>query len=67
MAKAEQVHHSQSKKFIQTFKLGTPALVKRGLDALLEKQLIFFNSSVEEPYYEVYNKFLMRWIQDTQR
>ena len=67
IAKAEQVHHPQSKKFIETYKLGTPALVKRGLDALLDKELIFFNSSVEEPYYEVYDKFLMRWIQHTQR
>ncbi|MEY3198778.1 MAG: hypothetical protein RJA13_736, partial [Bacteroidota bacterium] len=30
---------------------------------LLNKEMIFYNSSVEKPYYEVYDKFLMRWLQ----
>jgi len=67
LAKAEKVFHPHAKMFITQYRLGTPALVKRGLDALLNKELIFFNSSVERPYYEVYDKFLMRWIQNTQK
>lgn len=67
LAKEEQVTQPTSKKFINQHKLGTPSLVKRGLDALLNKELIYYNSSVEQPYYEVYDKFLMRWIQHTQR
>ena len=56
-------HQPQSKLFIGKYLLGTPALVKRGLDALLEKEMIFYQSGVEKPYYEVYDKFLMRWLQ----
>jgi hypothetical protein len=59
----EHVYQPQSKLFIEKYKLGTPALVKRGLDALLEKEMIFYQSGVEKPYYEVYDKFLMRWLQ----
>jgi hypothetical protein len=67
LAKEERVSHPTSKKFISKHNLGTPSLVKRGLEALLNKELIYYNSSVEQPYYEVYDKFLMRWIQHTQR
>jgi len=66
IAKEEQVTQPQSKKFIADHKLGTPSLVKRGLDALTTKELIFFDSGVEKSYYEVYDKYLMRWIQNTQ-
>lgn len=63
IAKEEKVYQPQSKKFIATYQLGTPALVKKGMDALLKKEIIFYNSGVETPYYEVYDKYLMRWIQ----
>ncbi|HET6244466.1 MAG: ATP-binding protein [Bacteroidetes bacterium] len=63
IAKQEKVHQPQAKEFIANYKLGTPALVKRGLDALLKKELVFYNSAVENPYYEVYDKYLMRWMQ----
>lgn len=63
IAKQELVIQPQAKQFINTYNLGTPALVKRGLDALIKKELIFYNSGVETPYYEVYDKYLMRWIQ----
>ncbi len=59
----EKVFQPQSKLFIGKHLLGTPALVKRGLDALLEKEMIFYQTGVEKPYYEVYDKFLMRWLQ----
>jgi uncharacterized protein len=63
IAKEEQVTQPQSRKFIEKHRLGTPALVKRGVDALLKKELIFQNTGVEKTYYEVYDKFLMRWLQ----
>jgi len=63
IAKEEQITQPQSKLFITKHQLGTPALVKRGIDALLKKELIFRNTGVETPYYEVYDKFLMRWLQ----
>lgn len=63
IAGEEQVFQPQSKKFIGKYGLGTPALVKRGIDALLNKDIIFYNTGVPEPYYEVYDKYLMRWLQ----
>jgi len=63
IAKAEKLEHPTAKDFIQEHKLGTPSLVTRSLQSLLNKEMIFYNSSVEKPYYEVYDKFLMRWLQ----
>ncbi len=63
IAKEEKVYQPQSKKFVVPYQLGTPALVKKGIDALLKKEIIFYNTGVETPYYEVYDKYLMRWIQ----
>lgn len=62
IAKEERIYQPQSKAFIQKHGLGTPALVKRSLDALLAKEMIYYQSGVEQPFYEVYDKFLMRWL-----
>lgn len=62
IAKEEYVYQPQSKVFINKYGLGTPALVKRGVDALLAKEMIYYQSGVEQPYYKVYDKFLMRWL-----
>lgn len=63
IAKEEKVVQPQGKDFINKHKLGTPALVKRGLDALLNKEMIFYQAEARKSYYEVYDKFLMRWLQ----
>jgi len=52
-----------AKKFIAENHLGSPSVVSRALESLLSKEMIFYNNSVKKPYYEVYNKFLMRWLQ----
>jgi AAA+ ATPase superfamily predicted ATPase len=62
IAKVDKLYQPNAKDFIQEYSLGTPSLVTRGMDALLAKEMIFHNSSVEKPYYEVYDKFLMRWL-----
>jgi len=63
IGKEEEVYHPQAKQFINNHQLGTPSLVKRGIEALLKKELIYYVSNIEKPYYQVYDKFLMRWIQ----
>lgn len=63
IAKEEKLYKAHSGIFINKYKLGTSSMVTRALDALLEKEMIFYNTSVELPYYEVYDKFLMRWMQ----
>ncbi len=62
IAKEEKVFQPQSKNFISKNNLGTPAAVKRSLDALLEKEMIYYQTGIDEPFYQVYDKFLMRWL-----
>lgn len=63
ISKTGKLYKPNSKAFISEYNLGTPSLVSRGLEALLTKEMIFHNSTVDKPYYEVYDKFLMRWLQ----
>ncbi len=63
IAHEEKVVQPYAQKFIQKYQLGTPANVKRSIEALVEKEMVFYQTSLENPYYEVYDKFLMRWIQ----
>lgn len=63
VAKENKLFKAHSKNFIEKYKLGTSSLVSRGIESLLEKEMIYYNAGVEKPYYEVYDKFLMRWLQ----
>lgn len=59
----ETIERPYAKDLIYNYKLGTSAHVKRGIEALIEKELVYYNASVKVPYYEVSDKFLMRWLQ----
>lgn len=50
--------------FIKKHGLASSASVKRSLDALSGKSIVYHNVSVAEPFYEVQDKFLMRWLQN---
>jgi AAA+ ATPase superfamily predicted ATPase len=63
VAAETRLYKPHSKDFIQGYRLGTSSLVARTLAALLEKEMVFYNAAAEKPYYEVYDKFLMRWLQ----
>jgi len=63
IAKEETVTQILSSTFIKQHNLNSASSVQRSLSALLEKELIYFNSSEEKPYYQVYDKFLLRWMQ----
>jgi AAA+ ATPase superfamily predicted ATPase len=63
VSKEERVYKVHSKSFINEYKLGTSSMVSRSMEALLEKEMVFYNSAVKQPYYETYDKFLMRWMQ----
>lgn len=65
IAKAETVYEPTAKNFIQTYRLGTPASVKRALDALTERDMIYKNSEGGKSYYRVYDVFLSRWLEYT--
>lgn len=59
----DKVWQPYSQTFIYKHRLGTAANARRSLESLLEKEMIYYNNSIKEPYYEVYDKFLMRWLQ----
>jgi len=63
IAKEEKLYKAHSKIFIHKYRLGSSSMVSRGIEALIEKEMIFYNTSVAVSYYEVYDKFLMRWMQ----
>lgn len=65
IAKENRVYKAHSKEFIHKYRLGTSSMITRGMEALLEKELIYYNAGVAKPYYEVYDKFLLRWMQQT--
>ncbi len=63
IAKEETLLQPYANQFISKYRLGSAAIVKRSLESLLQKEMIYYNSSVEVPDYAVYDKFLMRWLQ----
>lgn len=63
IARETRLYQAHSVDFIRKSNLGTSSIISRGMDALLEKELVMHQVSTERPYYEVYDKFLMRWLQ----
>jgi len=63
IAKEGRLHAPTAGDFIQKNSLSTPATVKRSLDALLEKEMIFRESNATGNYYQVYDLFLSRWLE----
>jgi AAA+ ATPase superfamily predicted ATPase len=61
IAKENQVYEPTGARFTAKYHLGNPASVRRSLLALIDKEMVFKESS-DEIYYEVYNCFLSRWL-----
>ena len=64
IGKEERLYQPNAKSFMMSNGLTSTSIINRGITALLTKEMILHNISVERPYYEVYDKFLMRWIQN---
>jgi AAA+ ATPase superfamily predicted ATPase len=62
VAKENRLYHPTAKDFIQKHKLGTPASVKRTLESVLTKELIFQETDEKGNYYRIYDIFLSRWL-----
>lgn len=58
----QKVVQPYAQEFMHKHKLGNSANVKRAIEALVEKEMVYCHSGIEQPYYEVYDKFLMRWL-----
>lgn len=62
IALEEKVSQPYSNAFIKKYNLSVTG-VKRALVSLLEKDMVFYQSGQEFPYYEVQDKFLRLWLQ----
>jgi hypothetical protein len=63
VAKEGTVSQPTAGNFINKYKLGTSAAVKRVLTSLIEKELLLETLSLEGKNYSVYNVFLSRWME----
>jgi len=65
LAKEEKTKHLTAQNFIAKYQIGTPANAKRISNSLICKDLIFTTSGKKETFYQVYDVFLLRWLQST--
>ena len=63
IAKEEKLYQPNARQFISRHHLGTPSNVKRSLDALLTKEMIYRERDETGDYYRVYDCFLARWLE----
>ncbi len=63
VAKEQKLTQPNAQHFIKKYTIGNASAVRKGLDSLQKKEMILYNTGVKTPYYEVYDKFLMRWLQ----
>lgn len=57
----EKVNQPYAKAFVKKHSF-TASSVKRSLEALIEKGMVFYSSNENEPYYEVQDKLLKLWL-----
>ncbi len=63
IAKEDKLYQPNAKEFISRYKLGTPSNVKRSLDALMAKEMIYREPDGKGNFYQVYDCFLSRWLE----
>ena len=63
VAKEQTVEKPYSTQFLQKYNIGTSANSHRLLEALIDKELILANSTIDGVSYSVYNVFLSRWLE----
>jgi len=63
VAKENEISQITAQKFISKYKIGTPANSRRILKALIEKELILENLTMEKSFYQIYDVFLSRWLE----
>ena len=63
IAKEDKLYQPNAKDFISRYRLGTPSNVKRSLDALMTKEMIYQEPDATGSFYRVYDCFLSRWLE----
>lgn len=62
LAKEESVEQPYATTFLKKHNIGATAVARRQLQTLLEKDLIFNETTKEKNYFAVADLFLMRWL-----
>ena len=62
MAKEEEVEQPYASRFIKQYTIGSAAGARRNLQSLLDKDLIFCETTKEQTYYAIADVFFMRWL-----
>jgi hypothetical protein len=62
IAKEGKVSQPYSQNFIYNHRLGNAGAVKRSIESLQEKEMIYHNITDPISYYEIHDKFLMHWL-----
>lgn len=62
VAKEGTLTQPSSGGFLNKYKIGTASVSKRMLSALIDKELILENTTLEGTEYRIYNVFFMRWL-----
>jgi hypothetical protein len=63
IAKEDKVFQPTGNEFVSKYKLGNPASVKRSLEALVVKEMVYSEDTDKENYYQVYDCFLSRFLE----
>jgi len=59
----ESVMEPYSQDFIQKHHLSSVSTVRKSLQALVDKEMVYEITGEEKPVYQVYDVFLLRWLQ----
>ena len=62
LAKEEEVEQPYASKFLKQHNIGSAAGARRNLQALLDKDLIFCETTKERTFYAIADVFFMRWL-----
>lgn len=62
LAKEEEVEQPYASQFLKKHDIGSAAGARRNLQSLLEKDLIYSETTKERTYYAIADVFLMRWL-----
>jgi len=65
IAKEGLLIEPQSKDFLQKYKIGGASSVRKALNALLDKEMVYSIETTGKTAYRVYNVFLLRWLERT--
>ena len=62
LAKEQEVEQPYANAFLSHYNLGSTSVARRQLHTLIDKDLVFQETSKERSYYTVADLFLLRWL-----